>query len=441
MTNSTRASDSTTSKLTRGGLFAYGIKVVAVGLGFVAQFLIARYLGTAGYGEFSFALVTLNFLVIGAVAGSDSVATRFVSVFRESPDLLRNCLNWLNRRTLMLAILYLVLALIGIQLIRQFDSRRIWIVAQVLCVAIPLQAFSSIRAGILRGRQRPALSQIPEELVRPILTILLVVAAATWWPETWAPFAAEHVAVILLLVILLVLVVGQWLLNRELPRSKKGSVAEEASPEHYRQWRSMAWASTLAAMAMTIHSQCDVWMLGIMVESDVVGPYAAAARYAAFVVFGINAVNMALGPLVAESANQKEKIQQLASRAALLSAGLSVGIVVVLLLFPGTLLSIFGNDFDQATMALRILVIANAFNVLCGSVGMLLNMSGFHNDFMRVLLLSLIVNIVLNVTLIPIYQTTGAAMATGISVATWNVLGWILVRKRLGVRPTLGGWI
>ena len=444
MTKDIDEPESNSSTLRRGGMATFAIKVVAVGLGFLAQFLIARYLGTAGYGEFAFALVTLNFLVIAAVAGSDSVATRFVSQFRESPGLLVSCLRWLNRRALWFSVCFLIASLVVVQVIRQFDSRTIWVVTQVLCIAIPLQVFSSLRAGILKGRQQPALSQIPEELIRPLTTILLVVGAASFWPESWNSFSAIHVAVLLLFVSLLVFASGQWILNRVFPKPSLDPSVEvdsESIDTHYRQWSSMAWASTLAAIAMTIHSQCDVWMLGLMVESEMVGPYAAAARYAAFVVFGINAINTALGPMIANSVGQNEKLQRLASQAALLSAALSAGVVAVLLLLPQTLLGLFGPGFDQADLPLKILVVANAVNVLCGSVGMLLNMSGHHNEFMRILVLSLILNLILNGILIPIYQTTGAAIATGVSIISWNVLGVILVKKKLGIRPTLGGWI
>lgn len=433
-----------TSELTRGGISAFAVKMVAVGLAFASQFLIARLLGKAGYGDFSFALVTFNFLVVGAVAGGDAAATRFVALFRQSKSQLQDFFGWMNRRALILSSLYLLITLGCIQIVREFiDERNIWIVTQVLCLAIPLQVFSYLRQGVLRGFSRPVLSQIPEELVRPTLTIILVLLLGFAWPSDWATIGAIHVAAILVFVTLVVLIVGQVLMYR-VARQKKSDISEgelasdtDCGPS---QWRSMAWASTLTAIAMTILSQCDVWMLGVMMESEDVGPYAAAARYAAFTIFGINAVNTALGPLVSRSVGQKIELQQLASRAATISALIGGGIALVLLVFPHLLLNIFGQGFDEAALSLRILVVANLLNVLCGSVGMLLNMTGHHNDFMKVLLLSLVTNIVLNAILIPIYQTTGAALATGISTALWNFLAWRLVRIRIGIRPTLGGW-
>ena len=82
MTPDIDSNPSPESQLTRSGLMTFVVKVSAVVLGFAVQLLIARYLGKAGYGDYAFAVATLNFLVIAALAGGDSVATRFVSLYR-----------------------------------------------------------------------------------------------------------------------------------------------------------------------------------------------------------------------------------------------------------------------------------------------------------------------------------------------------------------------
>ncbi|MCU4137989.1 MAG: Membrane protein involved in the export of O-antigen and teichoic acid [Thermodesulfobacteria bacterium] len=43
------------------------------------------------------------------------------------------------------------------------------------------------------------------------------------------------------------------------------------------------------------------------------------------------------------------------------------------------------------------------------------------------------INIMLNFSLIPSLGPKGAAIATAISMITWNVILWWFVRKRLGI--------
>ena len=401
--------------------------------------MLARLFGKAGYGDYSFALVSLNFLVIGAVAGGDMVATRFITTYKTDPPLLFECLRWLNRRSLFCSLFLLIVSVITIQGIRQWDDRTLWLTTQVICLAIPFQVFSLVRQGVLRGRERPVLSVLPEGLLRPFLTLGLIGLLVGGGLFSLPDFAPVHAAAVFVVVTLATLVTGQWLQGRELSGVQKQSPANNL--EAVAEWRSMGWATLLITIAMTIHGQSDIWMLGIFVESDQVGPYAAAAKYSAFVVFGINAVNTALGPMIARTRNDREQLQKLATKAAGLSFFFGLMVSMVFLLFPSPMLNFYGTGFEEASLPLRILVAGNLFNVFCGSVGALLSMSGNHQTFMKILLVSMLLNIGLNLVLVPLFQTTGAAIATTISVIFWNGIALVVVRRKLGIRPGLGGWV
>lgn len=430
-------SENESASLSRGGRLTLIIKVSSVALGFAAHVLLARLLAAADYGVYAFAVTTLNFLVIGAVAGADSVATRFVAQYRNSPLLLSQFLRWLNLRALILSLFFMLLAIFAIQLIRVRDQRLIWPVTQLICLALPLQVFALLRQGILRGRKHPVLSVVPEGLVRPALTLILVgVIAGSGVLGTFNVYQATGIFVA---VTAAALVSGHALLRRKL-KPERLVDPKPNNPEALREWRSMATASLFTAMAMSIHSQCDIWMLGILVESSHVGAYAAATRFATFVIFGINAINTALGPMIAEATDDRERLQRLATRAVSFSFAMGISVALVLLAFPDSLLGIFGQGFEAAALPLRILVAGNIINIACGSVGVLLSMTGHHHEFVKVLLGSMLLNVCLNLGLIPWFGTTGAAIATAVSVAGWNFLGVILVRKRLKIRPALGGW-
>ena len=440
MTSDIDSTQSPESQLTRSGLMTFVVKVSAVVLGFAIQLLIARYLGKAGYGDYAFAVTTLNFLVIAALAGGDSVATRFISIYREQPSLLLRFLAWLNTRAFFFSAVYLGLALIALQLIKQLDTRPLWGVAQIICLALPFQVFALIRQGVLRGRQRPVLSVVPEGLVRPIVTwVLLLMAVTFFFRDTFSP---NHAAAIFVLVTLVALAVGQVLMKRDLANIGRLEKTENGVAQE--QWKSMAAASLFTAAAMTIHAQSDIWMLGLYTDGLTVGPYAAATKYATFVIFGINAVNTAVGPMIANSTDshqRQERLQKLAQRAVWIAFLLGASVASLLLVFPAALLGLFGEGFEEASLALRILIAGNLFNIICGSVGMLLSMSGHHVILMRILIASMLLNVILNLVLIPVFKTTGAAVATALSVAFWNIVALIFVRRLLKVRPTLGGLV
>ena len=50
---------------------------------------------------------------------------------------------------------------------------------------------------------------------------------------------------------------------------------------------------------------------------------------------------------------------------------------------------------------------------------------------------SAVINIVLNLALIPLLGLTGAAISTALTMIMWNVTMFIYVRNKLGINPTL----
>ena len=76
--------------------------------------------------------------------------------------------------------------------------------------------------------------------------------------------------------------------------------------------------------------------------------------------------------------------------------------------------------------------VGQVINVITGSVGYLLNMTGHEKDMRNVVLFSGPLAIVLAFSLTSHFGLMGAAYATAISVATQNLLAVWMVKKRLG---------
>lgn len=430
------------ANLARSGIQTFALKVAAVGLAFLAHLLIARLLGKVGYGEYAFALTTLNFLIIVAVAGSDTAATRFIADYHSNSRLLGLHRVWLNQRTLRISIGIALGTIVFLQLIRWLNPRAIWFAAQLMAIAIPLQAFSVVRQGILRGLRRPILSLIPEGIFRPLFTLKFMIVAYLLAGVFEQDFTPVHAVGVYIFVSIFVFLAGQIYLRGALPNSNQVTISsnlDAKAKEETSLWHSMAFASMFSAAAMTIHSQSDVWMLGVLTDATMVGPYSSAAKYATFVIFGINAVNTSLAPMIAQAKSDPDSLQQLATKGAKMSFAIGLPISIVLLLAPQSVLSFFGEGFSDAAFCLQVLAAANLFNVACGSVGVLLSMTGNHSTFMKLLISSVVLNVILNGTLIPIWGSTGAAFATATSVIYWNVAALIIVRKKLKIRPAIFG--
>jgi O-antigen/teichoic acid export membrane protein len=130
-------------------------------------------------------------------------------------------------------------------------------------------------------------------------------------------------------------------------------------------------------------------------------------------------------------------MQVIATQSARAVLLLAVPIALLLILAGGVLLGwIFGAEFISARAPLAILAVGQLVNAAFGSVGFLLNMTGHEAVNARILWQSALLNILLNVVLIPIFGMNGAAVATAMSLAFWNVSLYRQVKNRLGIIST-----
>ncbi|RZV58233.1 MAG: flippase, partial [Flavobacteriaceae bacterium] len=79
------------------------------------------------------------------------------------------------------------------------------------------------------------------------------------------------------------------------------------------------------------------------------------------------------------------------------------------------------------------LCLGQLINAMSGSIGEIMLMTGRQIPYQNIMLVALILNIVLNFTLIPLYGILGAAVATAISIAFWNISGAVYLKSKIGV--------
>ena len=99
-----------------------------------------------------------------------------------------------------------------------------------------------------------------------------------------------------------------------------------------------------------------------------------------------------------------------------LAIELSFGILLVYTLSGKELLSIFGSSYIVGYESLLVLSTSFVILVMLGTPIEILNMNGYAKKSAYILIASIIINIILNFILIPIYGIVGASVATGTSL-------------------------
>lgn len=102
------------------------------------------------------------------------------------------------------------------------------------------------------------------------------------------------------------------------------------------------------------------------------------------------------------------------------------------MIFADDTMSIFGKDFSSLGNILRIMAAGRYVNVLTGSVGSLLIMTGHEREQRLAVLISAVMSVILSLILIPLLGLLGAAISYAIALAAQNLLSVYFVKKRLG---------
>jgi O-antigen/teichoic acid export membrane protein len=135
-----------------------------------------------------------------------------------------------------------------------------------------------------------------------------------------------------------------------------------------------------------------------------------------------------------------KKLQRLVTASARVILLINLLITVGFIIWGKSFLNLaFGSAFKTGYTPLMILLVGQLINSGAGSVGLLLNMSGHERETARGMTIAAIINVVLNLLLIPRLGINGSAVATSISLIIWNVLLWWAVRKKLGINSLAFG--
>jgi O-antigen/teichoic acid export membrane protein len=114
---------------------------------------------------------------------------------------------------------------------------------------------------------------------------------------------------------------------------------------------------------------------------------------------------------------------------------LSLPVFVLLLVFPDSLLAIFGREYEVGAMVTVLLAVGTLADVLSGPCGHMLMMSGRPQFAMANNIVALALNIGLNIWLIPRYGIVGAGVAWASSLIVINLSRVVQVYVTMGMLP------
>ncbi len=277
---------------------------------------------------------------------------------------------------------------------------------------VPLMVVAQITAGASQGfkvLKHPALAL---HTFPPIFLCLAFSMLAWWAGPLWSIAAA--------VVGSQVVSVGAaaFFLTRLVPVHRKTVKPPEAGLLRFSIPLVLA-----AVMTMLIHWS-DIIMLGILTDSQTTGLYHPAVRTAGMMALFTASFSGILAPIISgfDARNEKSRIRDLLRLVGRWNFTITWPAFLFLLLYAPKVMLVFGADFLAVWKVLQVLALAQVILSLGMSSALALVMTGYPKTALANNTITLVVNVLANLYLIPRYGPMGAALGTTAAIGTLTVL-------------------
>ena len=408
---------------------AFAIRVLSAGLAYVGQMLLARWMGGFEYGVFVVVwtlVITLG--VVFAFGFEQSVITLLRKYAQENdPGAARGLVLASRLAAFVIATLFAAAgsAVLWLRPDLVADYRLVPIFVAAVC--LPIYAVSEIQDGIAVAEGWPDLALVPTFVARPALILIIVGAALLLGLETTAVHAC-WAAVIATWSVTLVQTV---LLGRRL--------AATLAPAP-RRWDITGWIAVSAPMFLVdaflvLLNAVDVLFVGRFAEPDRVAVYYATVKTLALVHFVYYAAKVAAAKRFASlwHAEAHDELAGFVHSTVRWTFWASLAMSAAMLVVGRPLLALFGPGFGEGFPILFVMVIGVLARASVGPAETLLTMAGQQTASAWVYGTTLVVALLLNSILVPLYGIWGAALAMAATLIFESVVLAVVVRRRLGL--------
>lgn len=372
-------------------------------IGFFVMVWVIRYLGPHNFGELSYAQSMVGlFAAIGSLGLDDIVIRSLVRGDAKDGDLLATAALLKTAGGILVAGLAIGLALVL--------EQTATIVYLVLILSV---------TSIFAGLSVPDLwFQAKIQSKYSVTVRLSVLLLATVGQVTLILLGASVLGFAALAPMLSIIGgIAFWIILHRV-----GPTTLELRPqlELARKLLQSSWPLIIAGLSIAIYMKIDQVMLGDMVSTREVGIYATATRLSEMWYFFPLVIASSVFPTIVasrESSSKKEYARRM-QIAYDIMVGISLFIAVPLTLFATPVVRlVFGGEYVEAASILKVHIWALVFVSLGVCRGKWLLAENFIRFSMVATLLGAVVNVGLNLMLIPPFGGIGAAWATLLAYA------------------------
>lgn len=402
------------------------LKFLSAGLKFLIIIYITNKFGVSEYGAYTFAMSIFLFINLVFRYGFDVYIQKEASSFESKKKYLKSISKFFNITWFSMVSIILITFIVECILyyFREYIDILKYQYLSLLLIFGFLYSILWILSYYYRGIGRGKFSVLNLEIIFPSIQILSIFILLQFDLQIFYILIYSFVISILFSILLYF----NGIKNRVYLLKKATKIKfPKLEMKHVKH----SYPFLLISMSSMLLGWTDIYVISYFETNENIGIYSVVTKIGLLILFPASAVSIFFSNKVIEFL-EKNDYKQLNKYFKIATFGLfmiSLSMFIIINSFSTIILSSFGDAFISATTVLLLFSFAQLGNGTTGVFESIFLMSDLKNILMKLNIMMLVINLILNIPFVYLYGIKGAAIATLIVIFLNRVIQYIIINR------------
>ncbi|WP_369752894.1 flippase [Flavobacterium sp. WC2409] len=407
--------------LSQGG-FSFLFRMFAMVFSFISMWFITNFYGEADYGTYALALTVLQILAMVFALGVPNAFVSFAGRI-DNVEKLKGLLLKSGAIVLISSLFPILCFSFGAQFFSEtvFQKPSLLNYFLVVSFSIPFMIFHEIICYYFISVKK-IIAYGLFFYIFPSVSFALFLVAFYYYNLTGFFTFLAYVSSIILTVLIALVVLFYKKTKITFPEIRSKEILKKSFP------------MMVSGIFLILLNWTDILMLGRIESESQIGIYNTAFKLGYLTLFFVLSMNVIIMPKVAALFHQNNfsEMKKVINRSTQLVIVFTIPLAIGIIFFSENLLRLFGEGFIAGKTTLILITLGALFNAMTGNVDQILNMTNHQKGVRNIFFFGFLMNVALNLGLIPSYGIEGAALASLITNVVVNIVFVIVIKKKLG---------
>ncbi len=390
---------------------------------------ISRIYGVEVLGEYNLLFSLIAFSTIFSRLGLDLYILRKVPEYIDKKTQLLGFLKMTFKDALFASIIVGLIIVLSEKFLNRYLFEGMDVKKSLLLLGptIIFLTLFQLFTNVFRGFNNVFKFSFLQNLLLPGLTISLFAIANFYWTAEVSPIYFYISAVLLSSVTGFIML--YWFLKQKIGFKLKEFIRSKYNSQILR----YSFPMVLTSSSIYFMTYLDSFLISYYLDVKSVGLYSAIVKVSVLLSFLTTSISGFLAPKIAKEFVEKNyrRVKAMYRNTIFILLGGGIPLLTFFLIFPEFFLGLFGSEFVSEVNTFNVYNISVFIGAtIFGPIGYFLVMTDQQKYFRNIIILALVLNIILNIVLIPRFGLIGAATTALITTLLWKGLGYLRLKTK-----------